>query len=150
LIPKLVEEGKALEFRFEGYWRDVGTINAYWRANMDLLDERADLILDDKDWAILTLAAQRIPAFVSETAAVKNSLIAGGAKIRGRVECSVLSPGVVVEEGAEVRHSVVLHDAVIEKGARVFRAIVDNETRIKAGAQIGNEREITVVGKNEG
>jgi glucose-1-phosphate adenylyltransferase len=149
LIPKLVEEGKAFEFRFEGYWRDVGTVDAYWRANMDLLDERADLVLDDKKWAILTLASQRIPAFVAAGADVKNSLIANGSKIRGRVERSILSPGVVVEEGAEVFDSVVLHDAVIEKGARVSRAIIDNETRVKAGAQIGNGNEITVVGKNE-
>lgn len=149
LIPKLVEEGKAFEFRFDGYWRDVGTVDAYWQANMDLLDERADLDLDDKKWAILTLASQRVPAFVSGGAEVKNSLVANGSKIRGRVERSILSPGVIVEEGATVLDSVVLHDAVIETGARVFRAIIDNETRVEAGAQIGNENEITVVGKNE-
>ncbi|HYP50832.1 MAG TPA: hypothetical protein VEQ34_07820, partial [Pyrinomonadaceae bacterium] len=75
-------------------------------------------------------------------------LIAGGTKIRGRVERSILSPGVIVEEGAIVRDSIVLHDAVIEKGAGVFRAIIDNETRVKGGSKIGNEREITVIGKN--
>jgi glucose-1-phosphate adenylyltransferase len=106
------------------------------------------LVLDDKKWAILTLAAQRVPAFVYTSAEVKNSLIANGSKIRGRVERSILSPGVVVEEGAAVLDSVVLHDAVIEKGARIFRAIIDNETRVEAGAQIGNENEITVIGKN--
>jgi glucose-1-phosphate adenylyltransferase len=148
LIPQLVSEGKAFEFRFDGYWRDVGTVDAYWQANMDLLEKPEELNLDDSRWAILTLAAQRVPAFVDASAEVKNCLIAGGTKIRGRVERSILSPGVIVEEGAIVRDSVVLHDAVIEKGATVFRAIIDNETRVKAGEQIGNEREITVIGKN--
>jgi len=149
LIPQLVSEGKAFEFRCDGYWRDVGTVDAYWQANMDLLEKPEELNLDDSRWAILTLAAQRVPAFVDANAEVKNCLIAGGSKIRGRVERSILSPGVIVEEGATVRDSIVLHDAVIEKGATVFRAIIDNETRVKAGSNIGNEREITVIGKNE-
>lgn len=149
LIPQLVAEGKAFEFRFDDYWLDVGTIDAYWRANMDLLDKPKDLNLDDPEWAILTLAAQRVPAFIDASAEVKNCFIANGSKICGRVEHSILSPGVVVEEGAIVRDSIVLHDAVIEKGAQVFRAIIDNETRVAAGEKIGNEKEITVVGKNE-
>ncbi|MDQ4123955.1 MAG: glucose-1-phosphate adenylyltransferase [Acidobacteriota bacterium] len=148
LVPKLVGEGKAFEFRFNDYWLDVGTVDAYWRGNMDLLDKPAELNLDDPDWAILTLAAQRVPAFIDASAEVKNSLIANGAKICGRVEHSILSPGVIIEEGATVRDSVILHDAVIEKDAEVFRAIVNNETRITAGSKIGNEQEITVVGKN--
>ena len=149
LIPQLVAEGKAFEYRFNGYWRDVGTIEAYWRAHMDLLDEREDLILDDREWAILTLAAQRVPAFVYSTADVKNSLIAPGSKIRGSVECSVLSPGVVIEENAQVRDSVILENAVIEPGASVFRAIINSNARVKAGERIGNDREITVYGENE-
>lgn len=148
LVPKLVEEGKAFEFRFDGYWRDVGTIDAYWRANMDLLEKPSELNLDDSEWAILTLAAQRVPALIDASAEIKNCLIAGGSRICGRVERSILSPGVIIEEGATVRDSVILHDAVIEKGAEVFRAIIDNETRVEAGSKIGNEREITVVGKN--
>ena len=148
LIPQLVSEGKAFEFRFDGYWRDVGTVDAYWQANMDLLEKPEELNLDDARWAILTLAAQRVPAFVDASAEVKNCLIAGGSKIRGQVERSILSPGVIIEEGATVRDSIVLHDAVIEKGAEVFRAIIDNETRVKAGSKVGNEREIMVFGKN--
>lgn len=149
LIPQLVAEKRAFEYRFSGYWRDVGTIEAYWRAHMDLLDEREDLVLDDDEWAILTLAAQRVPAFVYSTADVKNSLIAPGSKIRGQVECSVLSPGVLIEEGAEVRDSIILENAVVERGAKVFKAIINSNARVAAGEKIGNDREITVFGKNE-
>jgi glucose-1-phosphate adenylyltransferase len=150
LIPNLVEQGKAFEFRFSGYWRDVGTIESYWRANMDLLEERSDLILDDSDWAILTFATQRVPAFIYETAEVTQSLIAPGSKIRGRVARSILAPGVVVEEGAEVEDSVVLHDAVIEKGAKLKRAIVDNSARISANSKGEKDEDsgITVFGQD--
>jgi glucose-1-phosphate adenylyltransferase len=134
LIPKFVDEGKAFAFHFNGYWRDVGTIEAYWRAHMDLLDARrgAGLNLDDSSWTILTLAAQRIPAFVGTKARVENSLLSPGCKIEGRVARSVLAPGVSVEADAEVVDSVVLSDAVIKSGARVCKAIVDSAARIEA------------------
>jgi glucose-1-phosphate adenylyltransferase len=152
LIPQLVKENRAFEFRFNGYWRDVGTIESYWQAHMDLLDERPDFVLDDSNWPILTLATQRVPAFVHSTADVKNSLISHGAKVHGKIERSILAPGVCIEEGAEVLDSIVLHDTVIEKGAKLARAIVDsnirlNAEKIKRKTQNSDKAEILVFGQ---
>jgi glucose-1-phosphate adenylyltransferase len=151
LIPKLVENGKAFEFRFEGYWRDVGTIESYWLSNMDLLDEQTALVLDDPEWTILTFASQRVPAAISETARISQSLISNGCKIRGTVLRSVLAPGVVVEEGAEIVDSVVLPNAIIRTGAKVSRAIVDNAAQVSGETK--GEREdksgITIFVKTE-
>lgn len=132
LIPKLVERGRAFEFRFDGYWRDVGTIESYFDANMDLLDEQNKLVLDDPEWPILTQAAQRAPAAIGETSGIKHSLISSGCKIHGRVVRSILAPGVVVEDGAELLDCIVLPGAIIEKGAKLKRAIVDSAVRVTA------------------
>ena len=145
LIPKLVAGKRAFEFRFEGYWRDVGTIKSYWQANMDLLDEREDLILDTPEWAILTFAAQRIPAFVGENATVENSLISAGCKIRGRVVRSILAPGVIVETGAEVVDSVVLSDAIIKSGAKISKAVVDSAVTITADSKSEKDEQSDIV-----
>jgi glucose-1-phosphate adenylyltransferase len=161
LIPNFVENGRAFEFRYENYWRDVGTVSSYWRANMDLLDGKNELDLDDKNWAILTLAAQRVPAFISAEAKVNNSLIAHGCKIEGQVNHSILAAGVKVEKGAQISDSIILQDAVIKSGARVRAAIIDAEavvsenaviglpdsTKISAETNLKNE-EITIIGQN--
>jgi len=142
LLPHLVEQGNAFEHRLMGYWNDVGTIESYWRTQMDLLDEKENLFFDDDDWRILTLAAQRVPAFIYSSAAVKNSLISDGCRISGTVSRSVLSAGVTVEKGAEISDSIVLPNAVIEKGVKVKRIIVDSEVRLtaKRAAQIEEAR----------
>jgi len=142
LLPHLVEQGNAFEHRLVGYWHDVGTIESYWRTQMDLLDEKENLFFDDDDWRILTLAAQRVPAFIYSSAAVKNSLISDGCRISGTVSRSVLSAGVTVEKGAEISDSIVLPNAVIEKGVKLRRIIVDSEVRVtaKRAAQIEEAR----------
>ncbi|HSK80312.1 MAG TPA: glucose-1-phosphate adenylyltransferase family protein [Thermoanaerobaculia bacterium] len=140
LLPTLVQEGNVQEFRFEGYWRDVGTIESYWQAHRDLLDSEPGLVLDDPDWPILTYGTQRLPARIEGGARIVDSLIAPGCRIAGRVERSVLAPGVVVEEGAEVRDSILLHGVLVEKGAMVARAILDSGVRVGEGASVG-ERE---------
>ena len=142
LLPHLVEQGNAFEHRLVGYWNDVGTIESYWRTQMDLLDEKENLFFDDDDWRILTLAAQRVPAFIYSSATVKNSLISSGCRISGTVARSVLSAGVTVEKGAEISDSIVLPNAVIEKGVKVKRIIVDSEVRLtaKRAAQIEEAR----------
>jgi glucose-1-phosphate adenylyltransferase len=124
LLPRLVDAGRAYAFPLEGYWRDVGTPESYWRAHQDLLDG-AGLDLDDLDWRIMTRAGHRPPALVEAGATVERSLLSPACRVAGRVVRSVLSPGVVVEAGAVVEGSVILHDAVIRAGARVERAIVD-------------------------
>lgn len=151
LIPSLVREGRALDFRFEGYWRDVGTIESYWQAHRDLLEPEPRLVPDDPEWPILTYGTQRLPARIESSARIDGSLIAPGCRIKGRVERSVLAPGVVVEEGAEVRDSILLHDTVVEKGASVIRAILDEDVRVGEGACVGEaEGELVLAGQRAG
>lgn len=141
LIPRLVEGGRAWEYRLEGYWRDLGTIDSYWRGHMDLLEPEPGLVLDDPAWPILTYGSQRLPARIEEAARIAGSLIAPGCRVAGRVERSVLAPGVVVEEGALVREAVLLHDVVVRAGAEVQRAIVDTGARLGKGARVGKDGE---------
>jgi glucose-1-phosphate adenylyltransferase len=137
LLPRLVEGGRAYEYRLEGYWRDVGTVDSYWAGHMDLLADEPALDLENPHWPILTLAPQRRPARVEATARIDRSLIAPGCTVRGTVVRSVLAPGVVVEAGATVRDAVILDDARIAAGATVECAIVDMAARIGAGATVG-------------
>lgn len=132
LLPQLVDGGKAFAFPLEGYWRDLGTPESYWQAHQDLLDGNG-LNLDDLDWRIMTRAGHRPPAMVDTGASVEHSLVSPACRLAGRVVSSVLSPGVVVEAGAVVEESVILHDAVIRAGARVERAIVDAGVEVPAG-----------------
>ncbi|HEX2088927.1 MAG TPA: glucose-1-phosphate adenylyltransferase family protein [Actinomycetota bacterium] len=140
LVPRLVEDGNVHEFRHDGYWRDVGTIEAYWESHMDLLGREARLDVSDPAWPILTRGPTRSPAYIDESANVERSMLSPGCRIRGRVVSSVLSPGVIVEEGAEVQESVLLHDVVVRSGASVQTAIVDAEVEIGAGARVGRAR----------
>ncbi len=154
LIPFLVGQGNVFEHRLDGYWRDVGTIKSYWRSQIDLLDEETKFIFDDEQWRILTLAPQLVPAFIYGSADVKNSLVAQGCRVYGKVSRSILSSGVTIEKGSEVKDSIVLPRAVIEKGVKLERAIVDagvKVTREKAkkieAARKGDKNAIIVVGK---
>ncbi len=130
LLPELVKNGRAFEHRHNGYWRDVGTITSFWQAHMDLLDEKAKFIFDDEEWQILTLAEQRVPAFVYGSADVKNSLISLGCKIKGVIAHSVLNANVLIEAGAAVRDSVILPNAVIESGVKLEKTIVDSGVKV--------------------
>jgi glucose-1-phosphate adenylyltransferase len=128
LLPRLVERGKTWADDLGGYWRDVGTIESYWQAHMDLLEPEPQLRLDDPEWPILTRASQRPPARVEATARIEGSLISPGCNVKGRVVRSVLGPGVVVEEGVEVIDTVVLGDSLI--AADVRTAIVDEGANV--------------------
>ena len=147
LIPHLVGQGNVYEHRLEGYWRDVGTIKSYWESQIDLLDERHKLVLDDDDWRILTRAPQRVPAFIYSSADVHNSLVAQGCVVRGKVIRSILSSGAIIEKGAEVVDSIVLPNAVVEKNVKIKRAIID------AGVKVTKEKAAKIEevrGKNKG
>jgi len=156
IIPQMIESGRPVyAFPYRGYWVDVGTIGAYWQAHMDLLLEKPRLNLLDREWVIHTRSEERPPVSVRGTAHIAHSLITDGCVIAGRVENSILSPGVVVQRGAVVRNSVVMTDAVIGEGAVVDHAILDKRVRVGAGAHIGWDAGsavgpvgITVVGKN--
>ena len=137
VIPYLIARGRAFAYPFEGYWQDVGTIQSYWDSNMDLLKEPTPLNLYDVDWRIHTLSEERPPAKLLDAAVVHNSMVSHGCFIRGTVEHSVLSPGVVVREGAVVRDSVIMTDTIIGEGAVVDRCIIDKEVTIGPGARLG-------------
>jgi len=141
LLPALVKEGNAFDYRLEGYWRDVGTIDSYWRSHMDLVAPDRGLNMDNQAWPILTLAPQRPPAHIYPSSRNENSLVSPGCTVRGRVIRSVLGPGVLVDEGATVRNSILLHDSVVESGATVETAIIDMGARIGKEARVGGSTE---------
>lgn len=153
LVPKMVKDGEVFEFRHTGYWLDVGTMESYWRAHIDLLDEKQKFVLEDPDWAILTHSKPSVPAFIYSSAEITNSLVAHGSKISGTVKKSVLSEGVTVEKGAELEECVVLPDAVIEKGVKLKRTIVDANVRVTAKKSKSfsekQKRDILVIGQRK-
>jgi glucose-1-phosphate adenylyltransferase len=150
LVP-LIEAGVHVQaHRFDGYWEDVGTLRSYYRASMDLLRPAPSLVLNDPAWPILTRDEERPPVRVLPGAELEESLVANGCRVAGRVRSSILFPGVVVEEGAEVVDSVLMQDAHVEAGAKVERAIVDKLARVGRGALVGGGgegAEPTLVGK---
>ncbi len=141
LLPFFVRRQRVWEHRFHAYWRDVGTHESYWRSHMDLLEAEPSLRLDDPSWPILTTAGTRPPARLYDTASVDNSLVSPGCIVRGRVRRSVLGPGVVVEEGAEVHDSVLLDEAVVGSGALVAGVVADMGVRIGPRASVGSRPE---------
>jgi glucose-1-phosphate adenylyltransferase len=149
LLPRMVDEGDAYEYRLAGYWRDLGLIESYWASHMDLLVDDPELQLDDPAWPILTHGGQRPPARVEGSARLDKALLSPGCRIRGTVERSVLSPGVVVEEGAVVRDSVILHEAFVDRGARVDCSILDMEVEVGGDARVGAPRPRSDVGADD-
>ena len=145
LIPRLVEEGSARAFPLDGYWRDIGTIDAYWQAHMELLEPEPQFRLDDPAWPILTAGPQRPPARIEASATIDGGLVAAGARVRGTVVRSIVGPGVVVEQGAEVHDSILLHDSYVGAVAQVNRAILDSEAHVEENATVGDATEIAVV-----
>ncbi len=144
IIPGMVERGEGIyAYPFTGYWQDVGTIQSYWEAHMNLLGDRPAFDLYDPSWVIHTRSEERPPASIREGAQIVQSLISHGNIIKGRVEHSVLSPGVVVEEGAVVRDSIILFDTVIGAGSVVDRAILDKEVVVGKNCYIGYGDDMT-------
>ena len=138
IIPAMLNAGeKMVAYRFEGYWKDVGTLDSLWDANMDMLTPGSGLNLLDERWPIHGRTAVCPPAYVGEHADIGNSAVARGCEILGEVKNSVLSTGCHVGQRAEVSYSVVMPGAVIEDGARVAYAIVGEGCRIGRRAQVG-------------
>ena len=154
IVPMLLEQGRRIfAYPYGGYWIDVGTVDAYWEAHMDLLQTPPSLNLNDRTWVIHTRSEERPPVRVETTATITNSLITDGSVIgeNAIVENSVLSPGVYVAPGAIVRDSIILNDAYIETGATVQRSIIDKIVVVGRDAVVGSmsdPRKITCVGKN--
>ena len=140
IIPNLLNNGEKLySYRFSGYWKDVGTISSLWEANMDLIGDDPILSLADQEFRIYSKNTARPPQYVGKKAVVDNSLISEGCRIYGTVINSVISGGVIVEEGAIVKDSVVMEDVIVKKDARVYTAIIDSDTVVESGATVGVE-----------
>ena len=151
IIPAMLANGeKMYAYSFSGYWKDVGTIDSLWEANMDLLGEDPALNLNDEAWRIFSRHSALAPQYVGESADVRNSSITEGCDIYGRVYNSVLGSGVVVMPGAEVVDSVIMDDCIIGEGACVSYAILDSGVKVGNGCKVGKAREeakgIAVVG----
>lgn len=137
VIPAILRSHKVTAYTFEGYWADVGTLQAYWEANMALLAETPALDLYDPEWVIHTRSEEQPPVRIGPEAWVGGNLLSNGCIIEGVVERSIISPGVRVAPGAVVRDSVVMNDTYIDPRAKVERAIIDKEVHIGEGAEIG-------------
>jgi len=148
IIPAMVTRDRVYAYRFTGYWRDVGTVESYWDANMELVEDPPEFDLYDPNWVIHTRSEERPPARVLSEARLSRSLISHGCTLYGDVVHSILSPGVIVEEGAIVRDSIIMTDTVIGRGAVIDRSIIDKEVKVGSGAVVGFG-EASVVNKQE-
>ena len=150
IIPSMLNDGqKMVAYNFDGYWKDVGTIESLWEANMDLLSQPMPIDLHDKKWRIYAKNPGLPPHCTAAGAVVKDSLITEGCEIFGKVQHSVVFAGVTVEEGASVIDAVVMPGAVIKRGAVVRRCIIAENAVVGAGALVGEETgDIAVVGNN--
>ena len=152
VLPAMLNAGeKMFAYRFEGYWKDVGTISSLWEANMDLLGEDPAFDVANTAWKIHSRNPLAPPEYMGDHSVVKNSMIALGCEVYGTVENSVLSSNVVIEEGAVVQDSVIMSNTVIPKGAVVKYAIIDESVTVDDGAKVGEDKEaakgIAVLGR---
>ncbi len=150
IIPSMLADKQVLcAYNFDGYWKDVGTIESLWEANMDLLSTPMPIDLHDKKWRVYARNPGMAPHYIAKGATVNDSLITEGCEVYGTVNHSVLFAGVTVEEGANVQDSVIMPGAVIHRGAVVRRAIVAENAVVGAGAFVGEaEGNVAVVGQN--
>ena len=158
VIPAMHEAGERLfAYGFDGYWKDVGTIDSLWEANLDLLNPKVNIDLSDTTWKIYGRGANSAPQYIADSAVVENSIVTAGSDIEGKIDYSVLFSDVTVEEGAFVDYSIVMPGAVIKKGAVVQYAMVAENAVIEEGAVVGENPEkcadlekwgVSVVGPN--
>lgn len=137
IIPKMLDAGERMyPYFFEGYWRDVGTIDSFWDANMDMLSATI-FDLYDESWPIRANSPKNIPQYIGERAEISHSIITEGCEIHGSVENSVLAAAVTVEEGALVEYSILMPGVRVESGAKVSYAIIGENTVIESGSTVG-------------
>ncbi|MFP4016118.1 MAG: glucose-1-phosphate adenylyltransferase [Halanaerobiales bacterium] len=155
IIPKMISDKKRVyAYQFNGYWRDIGTIDSYWAANMDLLKKFGRSLIYDKKWPIYSVNSAVMPQYLSGDAVIKNSVIASGAEIHGRVINSIISRDTYVGPGAIIRDSVILPEVQIEDNANIEKSIIGSKTIVGDSVNIGisqnkrKSREITVIADN--
>ena len=150
IIPKMIKDNlKMMAYPFEGYWKDVGTIQSLWEANMDLLDEDNKLNLYDKEWKIYSSNQVSIAQYIGEEALIKNSLIVEGCTVYGNVEDSVLFQGVKIGKKAIIKDSVIMPNASIGDNVIIEKAIIGSDAIIRKGCRIGDGNEIAVIASSE-
>jgi glucose-1-phosphate adenylyltransferase len=137
ILPEIIGKYKVYGYRFRGYWRDVGTIESFWQANMDLIVDLPELNLYDPASEIRTVYRGKPPVKIGPNAHILRSLVSNGAIINGRVEKSVVFPGVFVEDNAVVKDSIIFDDTTVGRGAVVDRSIIDKQVWIGSGCHIG-------------
>lgn len=137
VLPAILGTHRVLACPFDGYWADIGTLQAYWEANMALLGESPALDLYDPEWVIHTRSEERPPAKIGPHARVAGNLLSNGCIVEGTVDRCVISPGVYVSEGAAVRDSVIMNDTWIGPGAQIDRAVIDKEVYIAEDVVVG-------------
>lgn len=139
IIEPMVARGDRVDaYRYDGYWEDVGTVETYYRASMDLLSDTPRLNLYDPEWVVYTRSEELPPARLGAEAVVDRCLLANGCNVEGTVENSILFPGTTVEAGATIRHSILMNGASVAAGATLDHVIVDKDVRIGANALIGH------------
>ncbi len=153
IIPKMLGDGRLMyAYPFRGYWKDVGTIQSLWEANMDLVGEQPVFDLRDRDWRIFSRNTSEAPHFVGEFAKISNSLITEGCTVEGIVENSVLASGVKVCRGAFIKDSVIMSGVTVGEGSTVNYSMIDENTVVGAGSVVGRTRasggKITVIGSD--
>lgn len=156
IIPLLLEEDRRIyAFPFAGYWKDVGTIESLWEANMDLIKRKEDFNISDKTWKIYYRHEGRLPQYIGESAEVTESMISDGTIVLGKVHESIVSSGVSIAQNSKVLGSIIMQNAVIEEGATVVNSIIAEGTVVKSGVTVGHEEielgkdMITVIGNFE-
>ena len=156
IIPMLLEDNRRIfAFPFAGYWKDVGTIESLWEANMDLIKRRDEFNISDKTWKVYYRHEGKLPQFIGDSAQVTDSMISDGTIVLGTVHESIVSSGVSIEKNAKVQGSIIMQNAIIEEGATVINSIIAEGTVVKSGVTVGHSKVelgqdmITVIGKDE-
>lgn len=140
VIPLMLNNGELMMvYRFSDYWKDVGTVDSLWEANLDLLNPKIDLNLSDKDWRIYSRTVALPPQYISNSAKVEHSLVTDGCEVSGALDYSILFENVIVEQGASVEYSLVMPGAVIKKGAKVKYSIIAEDVVIEENATVGKD-----------
>lgn len=148
IIPKMLNEGEKLfAYGFQGYWKDVGTVESYWEANMDLIEDDASLDLHERNWIIYSVNPSQPPQYIGPSAKVTESLLNEGCQIFGEVSHSVIFPGVYIGKGAVVKDSVIMANAIIGDHAKIEKSIIAEKAIIQKKEIIGDNKknDITVV-----
>jgi len=145
VIIKRLKELKVYGYKFEGYWRSIGTVNAYYRCNMEMLDAKVREELFVRDGQIYTKVKDQPPAKFNDEAQVQNSIVADGCIVEGNIENSVIFRGVTINKEAVVRNSIVMQDTVVGKGALLENVILDKEVIVSDGLQLRGARDWPIV-----